>query len=107
MFLNYSLALGIHGSGEIPGCLQNRIQLRNRFSADITGEDNTVAGIKPRECFTLSIQYNRGFFSGIRLRGYFFFSASVGSSAGFGCAGRRNIPMITDPTANSEIPMMA
>jgi hypothetical protein len=47
MFLNYNFASRINGSGQIPAHLQNRIQRENRFSADITGEDNTVAGVKP------------------------------------------------------------
>jgi len=64
MFLNYSLALGIHGSGEIPDYLQNRIQLRNRFSADVNGEDNTVAGIKPRECSLCPYNRTVDFFLG-------------------------------------------
>ena len=48
MYLNYNLALWKNGSGEIPDHIRNCIQLENRFSADITWEDNTVAGVKPQ-----------------------------------------------------------
>jgi hypothetical protein len=36
MYLNYNLASRINGSGQITDHLQNRIQLKNQFSADIT-----------------------------------------------------------------------